>query len=200
MTARKKSSKGETAAELIAELQDDQEYQRRTGAAEAERQVRVRELRRAEQPIVADLRDAGVEVDSVWDLVNTSDPYPAALPVLLKHLQQGGYPDRVMEGIASALAVKPAAFAWGILRKLYVKAQGRGEEEGLAVALAASATEQHLDELIELLHEDSRGDTRIHFLSAIKRLGGQRGRQVLESLRSDAMFGKEARALLKSRG
>jgi hypothetical protein len=201
MTARKKpQSQAGTAAELLAELQDDPEYQRKTRAAEAERQARVQELRRAEQPIVADLRSAGVEVGSVWDLVNTSEPYPAALPVLLKHLRQGGYPDRVMEGIASALAVEPAAFAWDTFKELYLKAQGPGEEEGLAVALAASATGQHLDGLIGLLREDSRGDTRIHFLSAIKRVGGPRGRQVLESLRSDPVFGKEARALLRSRG
>ena len=199
MTARKQYPKAETAADLIAELQNDQEYQRRTEAAEAERQVRVQEYRRAEQPIVAELRSVGVEVDSVWDLVNTSNPYPDALPVLLKHLQQGGYPDRVMEGIASALAVKPAVFAWETLRKLYLAAQGPGEEEGLAVALTASATGEHLDELIALLRENSRGDTRIHFLSAIKRVGGKRGRQVLESLESDPMFGKEARALLKAR-
>ena len=198
MTAKKRSSTGMTAAELMAKLQNDPEYQRKAQAAEAQRQVRVQALRRAEQPIVADLRRAGVMVDSVWDLVNTSVPYPDALPVLLKHLQLGGYPDRVMESLGSALAVKPAVFAWDILRELYLKARGEGEEEGIAVALAASATSEHLDALIGLLGEDSRRSTRIHFLRAIKRVGGRRGREVLESLRSDPMFGKEARALLKS--
>ena len=198
MTAKKRSSTGMTAAELMAELQNDPEYQRKAQAAEARRQVRVQALRRAEQPIVADLRRAGVMVDSVWDLVNTSVPYPDALPVLLKHLQRGGYPDRVLESLGSALAVKPAVFAWDILRELYLKARGEGEEEGIAVALAALATSEHLDALIGLLGEDSRGSTRIHFLRAIKRVGGRRGREVLESLRSDPMFGKEARALLKS--
>lgn len=137
-------------------------------------------------------------MDSVWDLVNTSVPYPPALPVLLKHLQRGGYPDRVMESMGRALAVKPAVFAWDALRELYLKARGRGEEEGLAVSLAASATSEHLESLIDLLNEDSRSDTRIHFLSTIKMVGGRRGREVLESLKSDPIFGKEARALLKS--
>jgi hypothetical protein len=199
MTGRKKASGPISATELMARLQNDPEYQRKMQEAEAERDVRVQALRRAEQPIVADLRSAGLEVNSVWDLVNTSDSYPAALPILLKHLQLGSYPDRVMDSLGRALAVGPAAFAWDTLRELYLKARGRGEEEGLAVALAAAATAEHLDPLIELLGEDSRSDTRIHFLSAIKRVGGKRGRQVLETLRSDPMFGKETRALLKSR-
>lgn len=181
----------------MAQLAGDPDYVRRTEAVEAEREVRVQELHRAEQPIVADLRSAGVEVNSVWDLVNTAVPYPDALPVLLKHLELGGYPDRVMESLARALAVGPAAFAWATFRQLYLAAQGRGEEEGLAVALAASATADHLEGLIALLGETSRGDTRIHFLRAIKRVGGKRGRDVLKALREDPLFGAEARALLR---
>ena len=116
MTARKKPSGGVTAAELMAlkaeKLRTDPAYRAQTEAVEAERQERSRELRRAEQPIVADLRAARVDVESVWDLVNTSEPYPDALPILLNHLQRGGYPDRVMESLGRALAVNPAAPAW----------------------------------------------------------------------------------------
>lgn len=199
MTGRKKSSGPIGAAELMAKLQSDPEYQRKIQAAEAEREARTQELRRAEQPIVADLLDAGIEVDSVWDLVNTSVPYPAALPVLVKHLQRGGYPDRVMESLGRALAVGPAAHVWDVLRELYQNAHGPGEEEGLAVALAASATREHLGALIALLDDDSRGDTRIHFIRPILRVGGTLGRQVVEALRADPMFGKEATALLSGR-
>jgi hypothetical protein len=190
-----------TAAELIAlkaeRLHTDPAYRAETEAVEAERHERVQELRRAEQPIVGDLRAAGVAVQSVWDLINTAEPYPDALPILLNHLQRGGYPDRVMESLGRALAVKPAAPAWETFRELYLKAEGPGEKEGLAVALAASATADHLDALIDLLNETSRGSTRIHFLRPIKRIGGQRGLQVLQSLEDDPFYGKEARALLK---
>lgn len=197
--ARPKRRTGTTAGEVIARQQADPEYWRRFAAAEPERYARVQELLRAEQPIVADLRAVGFDIASVWDLVNTSVPYPAALPVLLRHLEKGGYPDRVMESLGSAIAVRPAAFAWDTLRELYLKAAGRGEEEGLAVALAAAATPSHLDALIALLREESRGDTRIHFLRAIKRVGRTRGAQVLEDLRDDPMFGREATALTKRR-
>ena len=195
---------GMTAAELMALMEEmrrtDPAYRAQEEAVEAERQARLQALREAEQPIVEDLRHAGLDVKSVWDLVNTSVPYPEALPVLLDHLQRGGYPDRVMESIGRASAVQPASFAWEVFRGLYLVATGRGEEEGLAVALAASATADHLDGLVALLHEESRSDTRIHFLRAIKRVGGDQGREVLESLRDHPLFGLEARALLKSRG
>jgi hypothetical protein len=86
----KKGSGGISAAELLARLGNDPEYQGKAQAAEARRQVRVQELRTAECPIVADLQSAGVQVESVWDLVNTSEPYPAALPMLVEHLERGG--------------------------------------------------------------------------------------------------------------
>lgn len=190
-----------TAAELMAQLDGDPEFQREKRAREIETEQRARSLREAEQPIVKDLhRRGGVDVASVWDLVNTPEPYPDALPILLEHLERGGYPDRVMESLGRAMAVKPAAFAWGALLALYLRAEGHGEMEGLAVALAASATPQHLDSMISLLGDDSRGDTRIHLLRAINRVGDVRGTEVLESLRGDAVFGKEATALLKKRG
>lgn len=119
-----------TAAELMAlkaeRLRTDPVYRAQTEAVEAERQARVTELRRAEQPIVEDLRNVGVEVSSVWDLVNTADPYPRALPILLRHLQRGGYPDRVIESLGRALAVRPSASVWNTLRQLYLAAQGAG--------------------------------------------------------------------------
>jgi len=69
--------------------------------------------------------------------------------------------------------------------------------EALAVALAASATPERLDDLVGLLDETSRGKTRIHFVRPILGVGGDRGRAVVEELRGDPRFGKEARALLK---
>lgn len=182
----------------MARLQNDEEYQRKRQAAEADRQARAHELRQAEQPIVADLHDAGVEVNSVWDLVNTSEPYPAALPVLVAHLERGGYPDRVMESLGRALAVKPAVAYWDRLKARYLSPRNPGEEDGAAVALAASATEAQFDDLIGFLSLSERGESRIYFIRPILNVGSQQGREVVQSLRRDPVFGKEARALLKS--
>lgn len=187
-----------SASELMAQLEKDQEYQREKAAFEAEVQERASVFRAAEQPIVADLRDAGVQVGSVWDLVNTSEPYPAALPVLLEHLERDGYPDRVMESLGRALAVKPSVVFWDRLKALYLAPRKPGEEDGTAVALAACATDAQLDDLIGFLALAERGESRIYFIRPILSVGGQRGRELVESLRSDSTFGKEARALLAS--
>jgi HEAT repeat protein len=56
-----------------------------------------------EAPVVGALNDAGVHVQSIWDLVNSAGPYPKAIPVLLKHLSKP-HPPSVREGIARALA------------------------------------------------------------------------------------------------
>ncbi len=183
----------------MSQLAQDEEYQAKAAALEAEMKARREELRREAKPIVDDLRAAGYAVNTVWDLGNSGDPYPSALPILLTHLEQGGYPDAVMESLAAVLAVKEATPYWDTLRQFYLAARGPREEEGLAAALAASATVEHLDALIALLGETSRGSTRIHFLRPIKRVGGKRGIELLTTLQDDPLFGKEASALLKRR-
>ena len=195
------SSKGRrgpvNASDLVAQLNADPEYQQRKAEFDRGLKERSEVLRRAEQPIVRALRDAGYDVSSVWDLLSAAEPYPEALPVLLEHLQRGGYPDRVMESLGRAVAVRSSSFAWQTLRELYLRANGRGEEEGLALALSVSATKEHLDALIELLGEEPRGESRIHFLRPIKRLGGERGLRVIESLLDHPLLGKEAAACLR---
>jgi hypothetical protein len=198
VTGRKRQAM--SATEFMAQLEKDEEYQRKKAAFDAGAQERAGVLRVAEQPIVAALRGVGVQVDSVWDLVNTSEPYPAALPVLMEHLERGGYPDRVMESLGRALAVMPAVAYWDRLKALYLAPRNSGEEDGTAVALAACATQAQLDDLLGFLSLAERGESRIYFIRPILHVGGQRGREVVGSLGSDPVFGKEARALLKSRG
>ncbi len=98
-----------------------------------------------------------------------------------------------------ALALRPVVHAWSRVRLLYSEATGPGEKEGLAVTLAATATEAHLDDLVALLRDQSRGPSRVHLLSAIKRIGGQRGQDVLDSLTSHPLFGDEASTPAKTR-
>lgn len=192
-------SKGVTAAELAAQLGQDTEFQARKAAREADQQDLLQQLRTAERPIVADLRSAGIDVSSVWDLVNTDDAYPEALPVLLKHLEVGGYPDRVMDGLARALAVKPAVVYWDRLKACYLSSPGREQRDGLAVALAANATPAQADDVFELIGRSELGESRVFFLRPILRVGGERGRRLVETLRGDSALGSEATALLAKR-
>jgi hypothetical protein len=200
-----KSRKGPiTADELMRELEErlrtDPEYRAQVEAAEAERAEQVRLYREAEQPIVKDLNASGIPVSSVGDLIPStgakSVPYPDALPILLEHLKCGGYRDDVMENLGHAFGAKVAIAWWDDLNGLYLSARGSGEEHGIATALAECATKAQLDDLIGFLELDERGESRIYFIRPIKRLGGGRGREVLESLRDDPTLGREATAAL----
>jgi hypothetical protein len=185
-----------TAAELVEQLDKDDGYQLKKASREAELKERAAVVSAAEQPIVAHLRDVGVVVESVWDLVNTATPYPDALPVLMDHLERGGYPDRVMQGLGRALAVKPSIAYWDRLKSLYLAARGPEEVDGIAVALAACATKEQFGDLVGFLSVEPGEPSRIYFLQPILRLGGTEGRRVVAALAEDPVFGKEATALL----
>ena len=147
----KKRTSPISATELMAQLEKDEEFQRKRKIREEALSARAAELTAAEQPIVRDLRASGVAVDSVWDLVSTVTPYPAALPVLMHHLEVGGYPDRVIESLGRALAVKPSIEFWTRLKNLYLSSLGAGEREGAAIALAAAAGQEQVDDLMGFL-------------------------------------------------
>lgn len=133
MTSKRRGSI--TAAELMAQLEADEEYCRRRDAYAAKVEAEAKIMEAAEVPIVADLNAAGFPVASVWDLVNMPMSYPAAWPILIEHLERGGYPDRVMESLGRALAVPESVAYWDRLTKLYRSPRNPGEEDGVAVAL-----------------------------------------------------------------
>lgn len=117
----------------------------------------------------------------------------------MEHLDRGGYPERVMESLGRALAVRPAVAYWQRLKARWLNARDRGEEDGAAVALAACATKAQIDDMIEFLSIEQRGQSRIYFIRPILKLGGDRGRAVVEALRTDPVSGNEATALLSRR-
>lgn len=189
-------NKPKTIAEFNAELAADREYQAKK--AELDRQIaeRVAELRAAEQPLVADLQAAGFDMGTVWDLVNTAEPYPGAVPILLEHLSRD-YPGRITEAIARALAVPDAAYAWPVLREEYVQATGENAKDGLAVALSVTATAETEEDLIDLVLDERNGESRILLLDGLKWLKTRRARSVLEGLTSHPVLGQQARRTLR---
>jgi hypothetical protein len=104
-----------TAKEQQDILDQDPQYQammaqKRRGWAE-----KAALLHKDEEPLVAALTSAGWpeavrqcgETRSVWDLVNTAEPYPHLLDTLVDHLARP-YHRRTREGIARSLAVREA--------------------------------------------------------------------------------------------
>lgn len=213
-----------TAAELMDRLNADPDYVARKNNRDEEIQRKAAEYARAEAPLVQALKDAGVPVSSVWDLVNASrkrpsrtvristDPpdavwgwldanggsYAALVPLLLDHLQRP-YPDRVRAGIARALAVPEAKSAWPTLVKLYRQEQGDWSRDGLAVALSNVADDTVIDELIGLAKDPQNGKSRVLLLDALRRSRLPQAQRALMEMGTDPILQKEALRILHRR-
>jgi ornithine carbamoyltransferase len=155
-------------------------------------------LQRAEAPLVEALNAAGYPVKSVWDLVNMKAAYPQALPVLLDNLTRP-YPGKIREGIARALAVPEAKFAWSTLTKLYREEQESDAKDGLAVAIAAIAVahKELVEEVISLTRDTRHGASRLLLLVALERSADLRARAALMELGTDSDLRKEIQAILR---
>jgi len=180
-----------TAAQLAAELEANPDFVARREARQKAKAQSAAARRIEEEPILHDLREAGTDVSSVWDLVNTAEPYPAALPILVAHLLRP-YSDPVKEGIARALAVPDARFAWPVLVREYrTSAEGLdphtrlGARSGLAAALAATATDDVMGELIDLASDPRLGDSRLLLLRGIRRSRTPEAAAAIERLAHD---------------
>jgi HEAT repeat protein len=190
-----------TAHEFLAQRPNgppDPAVRARLAREQDERRRRELEYTRAAAPLVADLRTVGWDVTSVWDLVNIDEPYPEALPVLIRHLVRP-YPSVIRDGIARALGVRQAIFAWDLLREQYVAEQDPQVKDGIAVALANMVDREHLDDLLGLLRDRRHGQRRLLLLRGLQRLRDPRARAALEELADDPDLHKQIEIILRRR-
>ena len=193
----KKKRKGPmTAAELMQELEADPEYQ--AFLAEEERQIREIEAagREEARELSADLARVGIYAESAWDLVNSLEPYTPAVPVLAEHLQRP-YSPGTKEGIARALAVREAKSEWDLLTRLYRQEQNSRVKRGLAVAIAAAADREVIEDVIALARDRRYGPTRVLLLDALERSKDPRAHAALRELEADPDLVKEIRVILR---
>jgi hypothetical protein len=191
--------RGKTAAELMAALNADSGYVSRQREQEEARLEREVESRRAESPLVDALANIGVHVRSVWDLVNTTRPYPKAVPTLLDHLQRP-YPAGVTEGIARALAVPEARAAWGDLLRLFETdpdTTTSGVKWALGCALAAASTDDVVEDLVRLVEDRRHGGNRIALVRSLAKSDNPRARRALVEAAADPELAAEVQNALK---
>jgi hypothetical protein len=196
-----KQSKSITAAELISNLEADPEYVRRRAKQDEELAKLDAFYREAEAPLLRDLAKIGIEVGSVYDLVNDIVTYDEAIPLLLDHLRRN-YPDAIREGIARALGMPATrALGWRILVDEYRRTESRNNrvKDGLAVALSGASDDSVLQELIELAKDKSHGDSRLLLLSGIKRSRRPAAEQAISNLAHDPQLSKEINSWRKKR-
>lgn len=99
-----------TAAELLARLDKDPDYQRRKAEKQQRRAIRNARLSEALHPVLVDLAGVGVEAESIHEMVKRYAPLPPhVVEVLLKWLPRVE-PDRFKGPLISALGAADKPF------------------------------------------------------------------------------------------
>ena len=214
MTTKKQSSSAraplttEELERLTAEdfvrlkLTDDEKARLReiNKVRERERVVSVARIQAEASPLLEELQATGLKIQSVADLINRSERYERAIPILLKHLLMP-YSDVTKETIARSRAVpeeevrkawqilvqeyRKAPRGWGIKAPDDTKEYRLGAKDGLACALSVAVTDETLPELIALAKDRTQGESRLLLLSALRKSKHPLAKQAIKELASD---------------
>jgi hypothetical protein len=193
-----------TAAEHMALLEKDPEWVARNAAAEAQLKERQEQHRREQAQMLADLSDVGIRAESVWDLVNTAEKYPAAIPVLLRHVVLP-YNKRVKEGIIRALTVNYAGPE--VLHELIKQFCEQTDNSPNSIkwvlgnAISEVATPADAETVIALAMDPSHGDSRDSITQRLPRVVKNKARlnEVLQHLMRDKQTEQYARLAARGR-
>jgi hypothetical protein len=193
-----------TAAEHMAQLQKNPDWVARNANRGAERLRREEELLKEETPLISDLVNVGIRVSSVWDFVNTSDKYSAAIPILLHHLSLS-YSKRTKEGIVRALTVNYAGPS--VLRELIRQYQEQKDDSAnslkwvLGNAISQVATPADAETVIGLATNPAHGKARDMITQRLPRVvrNAVRLREVLQHLMRDEQTEPYARRASRGR-
>jgi HEAT repeat protein len=157
-----------------------------------------------DQLVVSAIRQKGLVISSVWDLVHTADDHPDVVPVLVTMLSQTSDYD-VKEGIVRALSLKafrPLAFEALIsaIEDLFDDMSPAADTLKWAIgnALSAQATKPDGESLTSLLQREEAGGARQMIALAIGRIKHRAAIPVLIRLLKDPeVAGHAASALGK---
>jgi len=192
-----------TAEEIVEELKSNPEYQKMRAEKERKLQERLRASHEEQKELTADLSRVGVNVRSAWDLVNTDEPYPAAIPILVDHLRRP-YSEKTKEGIARALAVPEAKDFWDILLEEFKNNPDmttRGSKWGVGCALSVVALQTcRYQEALQLLRNKRYGKSRGIMLDTLAFSKDPEIRAMLKEFVNDPDFGEQAQWYLKHPG
>jgi len=163
-----------------------------------------RELSFDEKERVDELTSEGATVSSVWDLVNTKKTYPNAIPVLIKHLSKK-YHYKNKEGIVRALSVKEAM---GKATPALIEEYNKTPKElasylwAIGNSVFTTITIIDVEKVLEIVKENSNGESRHMFILALNKVRSEKVDQVLRDLLNDkevATYASKALGKFKSK-
>lgn len=186
----------ETQAEVIARVMNDPERLARVAVQEAEREVHRARLRKELEPLVADLRLLGVNIETPFDLYQRRHNLLVAFPMLLEHLRKP-YSRAALWYVVQAFETEAARPHWEAIVSLYESTTNEpGEEretwrDRLANAIATMATKHDFAVLERLIRNPTLGNGRLFLIRSVIKLGREKGWDVLRSLADDPGLYKE---------
>ena len=187
--SNRRRSKPMTAAELMAKLKADPEW---VAADLTRREKRAREKRRLTEeqaPLLRDLARIGYDVSSVWDLVNSTEPYPEAIPVLMRYLREQVHWDRwTRAGIARALTVKEARELLPDLIEAFRQESDsslNGPKWCLGNAIEFLYDDKYVGTIAQLILDPSHGEARQRLVLALKKSKSGTAERALRRIASE---------------
>jgi hypothetical protein len=199
------AKKLKTAAELLTELNINPDYKRFIKDKEQERYKTEEQLRNEEFDIIAQLKNVGLNVSSVWDLVNAKYSYPNAINILINNLQIE-YDNKIKEGIIRALSVKEAI---GLANPALIEEYNRIPKEEMLLrwtignTIYTTITEDSVDSILPIVQDKTNGMSRQMFVLALGKLKSEKAENVLICLLDDDEVihqALEALGKMKSKG
>lgn len=150
-----------------------------------------------EKDLVRDVKNIGINITSVWDLVNGPNDYTSALPILLRHLETAE-DNWFKEGIVRALGVKNFACAVPRLIEEFVQSDDDLFKWAIANTIETICRKEHLEQLLALMEDRRHGSSRQMIALALGKLKDPHSIPVLvKALSQEEVVGHVIRALGK---
>jgi len=144
-----------------------------------------------------ELKNVGVYIYTVWDLVNTKKPYPQAIDILIDHLNED-YDEGNIEGIVRALSVKEAKGRAAVLIKKYEETPKVKDNLRWVIgnAIATVMTLKDVDWIYQTVLDKSNGGSRSQLVYALGTVKTEKSEEILISLLDDPEVAPQAIAAL----
>lgn len=160
------------------------------------------ELKYERRDLSQELKDAGARFSDPWDMVNTKEPYPEAIDILVKHLSIN-YHDKNKEGIIRALTVKEAK---GKANKALIEEYNKTPKEKdnlrwiIGNAFTVIITKEDIESILPIVMNKDNGMSRYRFVEALGKIKTEQVKAALTKLLDDEeMAPYAAKALNKFR-
>lgn len=130
-------------------------------------------MRSNSKDIIERLAEVGIVVDSIYDLVNTKESYPEAIPALIELLREGvSDENNQREGVIRSLTVKEArGIAGPVLLQEYFRTPKNKEITRWVIgnAMTFAMTVNELGVVLEIVRDKSNGMSRQMFVLALSK-------------------------------